>query len=403
MANKVVIQKITMNPSGDGSFTVSGVFWLVVPVNSAIPVPQFKSQVQSIDDSTLSDLRFGNLIEKAFVSGYFPAGTDNSDVLTALQNMFNADQTVLTSSASSASGLIGLEFDGSSWAPASASQSTFTPVSTSEWVLVSHNFSDQCTWFGDSVRVASETLIDSGDGLTFNSAHQFWIDMTSGRMHNDSMWVQLQQATNPSDPHGYQVQVQINGVAAVMREPFATSGGDYEVIWDTGQILFYQSQSGKTITAAYSYAAGSTFYVQPRTPGTYLNLVSSEADITTDVTMPTELDYTYWEFTGSSWINVGGFSYKRVSQILAEAKGAQPSTPAIGATPTELALPLEQFRRQSRGTMFPRQVFQFSFETPVQISQGVQIRISLKNDVPFNGEYVLVTFYCIEVNIGQPS
>ena len=281
-------------------------------------------------------------------------------------------------------------------------QSDGTPLVASsprlgtEWVMVSHNFSDQCTWFGESVRVTSETLVDSGDGYTFNSDNPFWIDMISGRMHNDTMWVALQKETNPSNPHGYQVIVKINGTTATMREPFTTSGGDFEVIWDTGQILFYNSQSGNTVTADYSYAKSSAFYVQPRLPNTILSLEDSETDITTDVVMCSELEYTYWESDGYTWTNVGGYSYKRVSQILAEAVGAYPITPAIGATAAELAMPLQEFRRKSRGTMFSRQVAQFSFKTPVQIGSNFQIRISLKNDVPLQGEFVLITFYCIE-------
>ena len=293
----------------------------------------------------------------------------------------------------------------------SPTQSDGTPMFVSsprqgnEWVLVTHNFSDPCTWFQDSNRVTNETLTDSGDGYTFNSVNKSWVDMISGRMHNDDMWVELQQGMNPSNPHGYSVQVTINGNPVIMRVPFANTGGDYEVIWENGQILFYSNQSGNDVVASYSYATDSTFYVQPRQPGTYLVIEDSEADVTTDTIMNDELDYGYWELgsDGATWSELGGYAYKRAAQIVTEAKGAFPIIYALGATAEDKQLSLQEFRRKSRGTMSDRQILPFSYNTVLTVKPGAQIRMWLKNHIQFGGECVSMTFYCSEVEVNNPG
>ena len=281
----------------------------------------------------------------------------------------------------------------------------FVPTlpSGTEWVCVTHNYADPCTWFTESLRASNETLTDSGDGLTFNSQHVNWIDMVSGRMHNDVMWIELQQGMNPSDPHGYQVQVFVDGAPVTMRTPFAASGGAYQVLWETGQIQFFTSQAGHTVTASYSYAAGSTFYVQPRLPNTTLVLKDSEGDVSSDAVMNDTLLYTYWAeepngLGGLSWYELGGYEYKRSVNISVEAKGACPPTPTLGSSPAHLQLPLSEFRRVSRGMYAPTQTLPFSFETGIPIPAGAQIRISLKNDVPFGGYHVSITFYLNELS-----
>jgi hypothetical protein len=264
-----------------------------------------------------------------------------------------------------------------------------------ERVVGTHNYCDPCSWFGDSIRAKGEMLTDSGDGLTFTSTHVNWIDMISGRMHNDTAWVYYQQQDNPGDPHGYQVVVDVNGVQATMREPFEVSGGDFEVDWDNGVVVFFASQSGKTVTADYSYATTSTFHLAPR-PGKILIVEDAETDVSADMIMTDDILYGGWYWDGSEWVDADFYIFHRAQQIMTEAKGDYPAFKAVGATEAEKALSIKEFRRRSRGMRTDQQSVPFNYATIREIVQGTELRVWLKHDRPYQGEAVTMTFYCIE-------
>jgi len=141
----------------------------------------------------------------------------------------------------------------------------------SERVIATHNFCDKCSWFGESDRITSDTLVDSGDGLTFTGTHTFWIDVYHGRWLNASYYASQVE-------HGYKVEVKINGVVATRCPDYSITGGDYWIDFESGSVVFTSSQSGKTVTASYSYAKGSIFVLEPKA-GTVLIVEDAETDI----------------------------------------------------------------------------------------------------------------------------
>lgn len=289
-------------------------------------------------------------------------------------------------------------------------QFAIAPTTGSEIVIASHNLCDKCSWFGDSVRVNNETLTDSGNGTLFNSTHSHWIDMISGRVHNDDGWVADQQARTPSDPHGYAVIVKISGVEQTMREPFETTGGDYEVIWETGQVQFFTAPVTAPVVS-YSYATTSNFYVRP-TPGKILRVIKAEVDVAIGAVMTDAVMYDVYALVDAvapqlmpgvpsgTLIPVGQVVYKRMGQIAAEAQGAYPPIESLGASDAELAMGLDEFRRKSRGTRAKVQGLPFNYETTRDLSAAAQmeIRVHTKHDRPFDGDTVTVTFYCVSKN-----
>lgn len=288
-------------------------------------------------------------------------------------------------------------------------QVAIAPSVGSETIIASHNLCDRCSWFGDSVRSENEVLTDSGDGLTWNSTHDHWIDMVSGRTHNDDGWVADQKARNPGDPHGYQVSVKVGGIEKTMREPFEASGGDFEVIWETGQIRFFSTPSAAPV-ASYSYATGSTFYLRPD-PGRVLRVLKAEADIAIGAVMTDTITYSVYALVDAvapelvasnavpsgTMIPVGEVTYKRMGQIVAEAQGSYPTIEVLGATPAELLLPIDEFRRKSRGTQCKVQALPFNYSTSRDLYSAAQmeIRVHTKHDRAFVGDTVTITFYCI--------
>lgn len=282
------------------------------------------------------------------------------------------------------------------------------PRKGDEVIYATHNLCDKTTWFGDSVRVVDEVLTDSGDGYTFTSLNTFWIDMISGRVLNDDDVADEQRLLNPEDPHGYQVIIKINGVEAIMRTPFLDSGGDYEVYWDDGYVKFFEDQSGNTITASYSYATTSTYYVRPL-PGKVLYIEAAEADFSYDIVQKDTIEYSVWGYVDAfapqliplgvpsgTKIKLKKSQYKRYTQIVKEAIGSYPVIDANAASSEHLLLNLKEFRRVSRGAKTKTQAVPFRYATTRDLysSAGLELRVKLVNDTPFDGEFVSLTLYC---------
>jgi len=118
-----------------------------------------------------------------------------------------------------------------------------------EVIYATHDFTDPTSWYSESVRVEDEVLKDSGDGLTFASIHESWVDMTHGKVFDED-------AVAAEVEHRYSVAVTVDDVALVERAPFETVGGDFDVDYVSGKVTFFVAQAG-TVKATYSYQNGS--------------------------------------------------------------------------------------------------------------------------------------------------
>ena len=163
----------------------------------------------------------------------------------------------------------------------------------SEIVIGSHNFCDKTTWFGDSTRVTDQAMEAKGGegGLIWkstNSDHINWIDLRTGRMHNQEKWT-------AEFEHGYVIEVKVDGVVKVHCPSFIFDSGegayDYWVDYDAGEVHFFSDQTGSTITASFSHATTSTFYVTPSI-GKVLRIEDAEADFSSDMVLETSFNYT---------------------------------------------------------------------------------------------------------------
>lgn len=114
MTLQIVNLSSTTQP--DGSFSISGVFWLTAPANAVIPIPNFVSQNPNVDSATLVALQTGTLVEQPFNSGLFASGTVLATVQAALQAQYTAAQSALSSTNPPLGSLIGSVFDGATWA-----------------------------------------------------------------------------------------------------------------------------------------------------------------------------------------------------------------------------------------------------------------------------------------------
>ncbi len=252
------------------------------------------------------------------------------------------------------------------------------PRTGTELIMVTHNFCDPTTWFSTSVRVTQEALTDSGDGLTFNSAHPTWIDMVHGKVFDED-------ALCRDVVHGYSVVVRVDGVEMTARAPFATSGGDYTIDYENGKITFAVSQSGKAVDASYSYAVDSTFILTPD-PGKLIDIESAEAQFSANVEMNDTIDFEIWAYNPADLPNrmmMDISSYKTMTNFVDEAMGSYPVVPAIGGA-------------AGRGTTHEIYGFPFRYGTvrSLDSSMGIELHVKLRSDQKFGGQHATATFYC---------
>lgn len=252
------------------------------------------------------------------------------------------------------------------------------PVTDKKMVnIVTHNFCDKTTWWQQSTQVTNETLSPEGDGFTFNSIHERWIDLTHGKVYLEDRIV------GRSD---YIPVVKVDGIIKTERTPFETVGGDYVVDYSNGSVTFTESQAGKTITASYYYAGSSLFTISPDA-GKVLWIRDSEVQFSIDIEMTSTINFQGFAYNPSDLPNkipvTEKTNYKTMRDFIEEAKGVYPQVPALGGS-------------GPRGISQSHVVFPFKYTQVkmLQSSYGVEIRVWMDSHEEFNGEFGTATFYC---------
>lgn len=247
----------------------------------------------------------------------------------------------------------------------------------SELIKVTSNFCDPTSWWYDSARSESETMTDSGDGLTFNSTHVNWIDVISGKLFYDPDAEPTKNVT---------ISVTVDGTPATMVDPlYPSDGGDYTVNFAAGTITFGASQSGKTIVASYAYAQSSLWALVP-IDGKAIDIESVEAQFSEDAIIRDTVQFELWGYNPSDLPNkilYGSSLYRSMRNFVDEAQGSYPVVPAIGGD-------------EGRGLPSAIYGFPFRYGTVRRLSSenGIELRIRLSKDTPFGGSHCTATFYC---------
>jgi hypothetical protein len=258
----------------------------------------------------------------------------------------------------------------------------------SETIWATHNFCDRTTWYGDSQRVESEILSNSGDNLTFSGSNQYWIDMFHGKIFDE-------KAIRSDYGHGFNIVVVVNGVTQSMREPFATASGDYTVNYKSGSITF-ASPITSSVTCSYSYENGSSWYLSPTT-GKALDFEQAEIQFSQDVIQNDRVDFVVQGpaqvfapdlvaaniLPADYMLDLETTSYDTIHQMIDEALGSYPTIPAIGG-------PIRGFSSPIYG--FP---FTYNAVRRLKNSLGLRLKVCLKDNMAFGGERATATFYCV--------
>lgn len=223
--------------------------------------------------------------------------------------------------------------------------------------IVSHDFSNQTSWYTESTRVSGETLSGSGTG-PYTSAHDNWIDLTSGLVPREDEILST-----------YAAKIYDNGSEV-------TSG--ITVDYAAGTVTFDSAPTGP-VTADYSYEDGSTWTLAPES-GKVMSLEHAELDFTLDVSFNI-VYFEIWAYNPADLPNkmmVEQVIYKGMKDILKIANDVQ-VVPAIGEI-TEQTL---------------RAVFDYASTIDLKDSLGMELRIRTKDDAVMTGEFGSITLYTV--------
>src|SRR3989304_92820 len=161
---------------------------------------------------------------------------------------------------------------------------------------VSHNLGDKCTWHLKSLQITGETLINSGDNLTFTSAYPYWID--TYRVTSDSNL-------------GKRPQIYIDGVPQMQyNSQDKQTNSNLTINYENGSVLF-DTPTSANITANYWYATTSEWEISP-SPGKMLVIDKVEGQFSNDMQVFNDI-ILFEVYVGP--YKVGGQRYKSAQDI----------------------------------------------------------------------------------------
>jgi len=232
--------------------------------------------------------------------------------------------------------------------------------------VISPNWCDETTWYGSAEQVSDETLTDSGDQTTFNSANQKWIDVTHGKLTGERTLRAV-----------YKPVIKVAGVEKAENSP-GQSDGDYTINYQNGTVTFNSSQTGAA-TATYHKSNGSQWKVTPAA-GKVIRLSSVEVQFSGDIELTDTVLFQ---------ILVGGQAvaqnvYQTIMDFINQASASYPVMPALGGSGWRgMTQPIHIFRwpYNERGTL------------DLYASKGMELAIKLENDTKFTGTVAIATLY----------
>jgi hypothetical protein len=234
-----------------------------------------------------------------------------------------------------------------------------TKLEGSSSTLVSHDFCDKTTWWGQSTRITQETLTTS-DNLTYSSVHQFWIDLVSGKIP-------------------YEDRISAAYKALIYVDDVLTTTG-FVINYVTGAVVFDSSQEGKVVKAAYSYAGGSLWKVAP-TAGKTIKMLGTQIKLTDDCTLSSGHIYFQPFLTNGTPAGTATV-YKNLNDLIKCVSGAVSRIQKFGNMAKDII------------TMD----YEYITSKDLKYSQGVEIRIWINGDQPISGTSATMIAHIVSLN-----
>lgn len=269
-----------------------------------------------------------------------------------------------------------------------------TKMSEMRKTIVTHDFTDPTTWYQTAKYITNETAANSGNNQQYTLANKYVIDTYHGLITREDYLLD-------ADGYSYRVEVFVNDVQKLEQDPFYGTGGDYTVDYKDGYVNFISPlQPTDMVTVNYHAMVNSLFVIKP-SPGKQLTIYNCEIQFGTDCVLLDSCVFCPYGlvdvFSPSSIPTIPSGTlipldtptvYKAFSDFQNDATKAYPVYPAIGGN---------NWRAQTEPIMV--MCWDYVSSIPLRSDYGMEIKLQLQHDTPFQGWYATATFYCVEENI----
>lgn len=253
------------------------------------------------------------------------------------------------------------------------------PTEGTRTTIITPNWCDRTTWYQQATRVIDAT--PTGGLIAFQLAHTNIVDTYHGKITGEDF---LKDASNNS----YRVVVKVNDVIKAEQDPHVGSGGDYVIDYTTGIITFQSTlNANDVVKVTYHYAGSSEFVIKPAT-GKLLKIRRAEVQFSDNIVLTDSVRFQLY---------IGGAPYgdavvyKTMMDYINEANGSLPSIQSLG-------VPQQGSNWRAMTTPVVTFPWDYTAMTELKSSIGMEIRIKLEHDVPFDGDVATATFYCLSEN-----
>lgn len=270
------------------------------------------------------------------------------------------------------------------------------PTEGSRKTVITANWADKSTWYYDSAYVEADLTTPTVSGTAYQLSNTTVVDTVHGKITGEGSLTRAD-----GKPFLVSVSGTVSGTTNVFTEVDPHTGvGDFTLDYTTGTLTFNPTIDIDTeVRATYCTPTSSTFIFGP-TPGKTLmvkdvevqfsmnleitDTVTFEAYGFVDVFAPHLLQSNGGPLPSGYKIPLSKTTYKTMMDYVNEASGSLPVITKLGGT-------------SWRGMPDDVVVFPWNYQAMTALSSaaGMEVRIKLEHDIPFEGDVATVTFYCL--------
>jgi len=270
------------------------------------------------------------------------------------------------------------------------------PTEGSRKTVITSNWADKTTWYYGATVADHEVASVTTSGTVYQLSNTHIVDTGHGKITGeDDLTDANGRSFRPS------VSGTVSGTTTVYTEVDPHTGtGDFTLDYDTGEVTFDPALPiDAEVKASYHYAGSSSYTFGP-SPGKKLMVKDVEVQFSTDLVLTDTVSFEafgyvdvfapqYLQSNGGPYpsgtkIPLSKTVYKTMMDYVNEANGALPNITKLGGDGW-------------RGMPSDVVIFPWNYQAMTALSSaaGMEIRIKLEHDIPFDGSVATVTFYCL--------
>ena len=250
--------------------------------------------------------------------------------------------------------------------------------------LFTPDFSKKETWYQASTGITGETLTDSGDLTTFNSANPWWVDVTHGKITQEHIIRDT-----------YAAKVYVDAEEKIENPP-GTTDGDYNIEHESGTVTFNSALTGTpVVTADYYYAESSLFIIKPPV-GYIYRLSHAKVIMATNMVLNDTICYSLWGDAGF-WGGPPGMmtmlgdavKFQRVQDFFMNAEQVFPEMSVINSG--------VNWRHETQSRVVLRRNHADRATLDISNNMAMELWVELENHVPCGGDFAMAAFFFVKV------